>query len=272
MTGCGAILVQEGWPVSYFSSKFSGAEINYTTTEQEMLGVIKALKAWRCYLEGGKGLTLITDHNPLTFLPTQHLLSRGQARWNEFMSRFHYVWKHTPGKLNPADPLSRLGPSLSVQTGILSTMLEIPHDFASKIPEGYNLDPRFADKEFIKKYGLELSHGLWNRGHQVAVPASLTQAAIQAHHDSLQGGHFGITKTLELISRTFWWPSLKIDVTQHINSCPQCQRNKGSTTKPYGLLQPLSIPDSRWEVVSLDFTTGLPRTRSGHDSILVFVD
>jgi hypothetical protein len=66
ITGCGAVLTQGGRPVAYFSSKFSSAEHNYTTGEQELLGVIKALKEWRCYLEGCVGLTVVTDHNPLT--------------------------------------------------------------------------------------------------------------------------------------------------------------------------------------------------------------
>jgi hypothetical protein len=48
VTGCGAVLVQDGKPVAYFSSKFSDAERNYTTGEQELLGIIKALKEWRC--------------------------------------------------------------------------------------------------------------------------------------------------------------------------------------------------------------------------------
>ena len=43
ITGCGAVLTQEGKPIAYFSSKFSSTERNYTTGEQEMLGIIKAL-------------------------------------------------------------------------------------------------------------------------------------------------------------------------------------------------------------------------------------
>ena len=74
MAGCGAVLVQDGRPIAYFSSKFSSAERNYTTGEQELLGIIKALKEWRCYLEGCQGLTLVTDHNPLTFFSVQPTL------------------------------------------------------------------------------------------------------------------------------------------------------------------------------------------------------
>ena len=80
LTGCGAVLTQEGRPVAYFSSKFSPAERNYTTREQELLGIIKALKEWRCYLEGSQGLSIVTDHSPLTFFFRQPTLSRRQAR------------------------------------------------------------------------------------------------------------------------------------------------------------------------------------------------
>ncbi len=67
ITGCGAILNEGSRPVAYYSSKFSNAERKYTTGEQELLGLIKALKEWRCDVEGCVGLTLVTDHNTLTF-------------------------------------------------------------------------------------------------------------------------------------------------------------------------------------------------------------
>jgi hypothetical protein len=53
VAGTGAVLLQTGRPVAYTSKKFSPAECNYTTTDQECLGVIHALEEWRCYLEGG---------------------------------------------------------------------------------------------------------------------------------------------------------------------------------------------------------------------------
>jgi hypothetical protein len=59
ITGCKAGLTQESCPIAYFSSKFSSAERNYTTGEQELLGIIKALKELRCYLEGFGGLTIV---------------------------------------------------------------------------------------------------------------------------------------------------------------------------------------------------------------------
>jgi hypothetical protein len=88
VNGTGAILMQEGKVCAYTSKKFIPAERNYTTTDQELLGLIHALQAWRCYLEACVGLTLVTDHNPLIYLQAQPHLSRRQARWEEFLSRF----------------------------------------------------------------------------------------------------------------------------------------------------------------------------------------
>jgi hypothetical protein len=72
--------------------------------------------------------------------------------------------------------------------------------------------------------------------------------------------------------RTFWWPGWRRDVKAFVTSCDSCQRNKSSTLKPAGLLQPLDIPERRWEHVTMDLITCLPKTARGHDAVLVFVD
>jgi hypothetical protein len=102
--GLGAVLLQDGRPVAFESKKLSPAEQNYIVTEQEMLGVIHALKTWRCYLEGSD-FTVVTDPN--TFFDNQVNLSRRQARWSEFLSRFKFDWEYCPGRTNVANPLSR---------------------------------------------------------------------------------------------------------------------------------------------------------------------
>ena len=106
--GTGAVLMQDGHPLAYTSKRFGPAERNYTTGEQELLGVITALKEWRCYVEGAEHpVTLVTDDHPNTFMATQAMLSRRQARWVEFMERFQYKWEYRKGSDNLADPLSR---------------------------------------------------------------------------------------------------------------------------------------------------------------------
>ena len=112
LRGTGGILLQDGKVIAYTSKKFSPAEKNYTTMEQEMLGVINALTEWRCYF-GGSKLTLVTDHNPLKYFDTKEDLSRRLARWVEFMAQFEYEWEYRKGRNNVADPISR-NPTLAM--------------------------------------------------------------------------------------------------------------------------------------------------------------
>ena len=266
MLGCGAVLVQAGRPIAYYSSKFSSAEVNYTTSEQEMLAVIKALKEWRCYLEGCHGLTVVTDHNPNTFFPTKLLLSRRQARWLEFLSRFTFDWKHTPGVSNPADALSR-----SPFVGAIC--LAIESNLVLRIPNQYCYDEVYADARFVQQHGLSFRQGFWwTQSDQIAVLLAMTRDGIAAHHDSLQAGHFGARRTVELVRRHFWWPSLRRDVRDYVTTCSNCQANKSSNQKPYDLLHPLAVPETRCHTWSLEFTVGLPLTVRGHDAILSIVD
>ena len=103
------------------------------------------------------------------------------------------------------------------------------------------------------------------------VPESLRDKVLRECHSTPFAGHLGINKMHELVCRDFWWPRVSSSVRDFCKSCDACQRNKGPAAVPYGLLQPLPIPDSPWQSVSLDLVTDLPIC-CGHDSILVVVD
>ena len=85
-------------------------------------------------------------------------------------------------------------------------------------------------------------------------------------------GHLGAGKTLRLLQNYYYWPKMRAHVIDYVRGCKACQRNKSSTTKPYGRLRPLQVPTARWETISLDWITKLPRTLTGYDAILVVVD
>ena len=116
--GIGAAPMQEGHPIAYMCRKFSPAEQNYTVGEQELLAVVDAMRTWRCYLEGVNAdmFTVVTDHNPLTYLQSQSVLSRRKTRWSEDLQMFTFKWLYRPGKSNVADLLSR---SLGVLAAVL---------------------------------------------------------------------------------------------------------------------------------------------------------
>ena len=65
---------------------------------------------------------------------------------------------------------------------------------------------------------------------------------------------------------------MKQDVIKFVASCHSCQQMKASRNLPKGLLQPLPVPHERWESISMDFITSLPRSSKGNTQIFVVVD
>ena len=290
--------MQEGHPIAFESRKFSPTEMRYTVTELELLAVVHALRVWRCYLEGSQ-FTVVTDHNPLTFLNTQQGLSRRQARWSEFLQQFAFQWEYRPGRINVADPVSRIPEHLSAMPGSEAsisappemevrdggqTMLALgrPSARPGALPAsveclraGYQSDPEL--QSLLRKGALIDRSGLLyhptNRGDRLAVPGqALRQELMREAHDSPYAGHFGAAKTMDLVGRSYWWPRMHQDIRHHVEICDICQRNKSRSGKIPGELNPLPIPDDRWQSVSMDFVVELPCTKRGHDAIWVVVD
>jgi hypothetical protein len=148
------------------------------------------------------------------------------------------------------------------------------HPLVPSIRDGYKLDEYFADKHRTKKLKCD-AQGLWRTAlDQIVVPnvKELKSTILYEAHDADYSGHVGMARTQENIERFFWWPGLHTEVLQYVRSCEACQRNKSSNQKSAGLLQPLPIPEDKWDVITMDFITSLPMTVSGHDAITVFVD
>ncbi|GJP81305.1 hypothetical protein CLOP_g11465 [Closterium sp. NIES-67] len=123
-------------------------------------------------------------------------------------------------------------------------------------------------------YDIVYKPGHKNKADALSRPAHVAaiQLLLEEYHDVLYAGHFGSNKTLTGIAKHYYWPHLAEDVQKFVTSCDTCQRMKSSKQKKAGLLQPLPVPEQPWQVVSLDFITGLPPTTSGHDTILVVID
>nr|GEW36806.1 putative reverse transcriptase domain, ribonuclease H-like domain, aspartic peptidase domain protein [Tanacetum cinerariifolium] len=69
-----------------------------------------------------------------------------------------------------------------------------------------------------------------------------------------------------------WWPNLKADITTYVSKCLTCIRVKSEYQKPSGLLVQHEIPQWKWDNITMDFFTKLPKTQSGNDTIWVVVD
>ena len=101
--------------------------------------------------------------------------------------------------------------------------------------------------------------------------SSLRMDILQEYHDAPLAGHPGIAKTVELITRNYWFPDINSFTKDYINSCHLCQQGKAQRHLRHGESAPLPILDAPWKGLSCDFITDLP-VSNGKDSILVFVD
>ena len=101
---------------------------------------------------------------------------------------------------------------------------------------------------------------------------NLRRDILDEAHKSKLSIHPGATKMYQDMRQNFWWPGMKRHVAEYVAACLTCQKAKVEHQRPGGTLQPLEIPEWKWESISMDFVTGLPKTSKKNDSIWVIVD
>ena len=284
----GAVLSQDqgrgNQPIAFTSRKMNPAERNYAAHEKELLAIVHALRTWRVYLEG-RHFTVQTDHATLQHFLTQPNLSRRQARWSELLSEYDFDIKYLPGPQNTvADTISRRS---DLQVNVVSSATMNP-EILEAIRNSLKEDPDFnlivrtinglptekvVPSSLLKHYELGADGLLRYDQTRLCIPKGpLRTQILHDHHDAPIAGHQGIDRTYAALHPMVYWPRMNNDVRKYVKSCDSCQRIKASQQVPAGLLQPLPIPSHPWEQVSMDFITQLPRTKSGFDAIVVFVD
>ena len=111
----------------------------------------------------------------------------------------------------------------------------------------------------------------WKERKYIPINAELRERIITWDHLDPMAGHPGVAKTLELITREYWWPQMKDDIEKYIKACHECQINKPDCQPKAAPLQPNEIPNEPWEIISVDLIGPMILSK-GKDMILVFVD
>jgi hypothetical protein len=109
-------------------------------------------------------------------------------------------------------------------------------------------------------------------GKRLVVPVDpkIKKIILDEAHQSKFSIHPGSTKMYQDLKQNFWWSNMKVDIAKYVAECDTCHWMKASQSP--GVLQPLSIPMSKWDDISMDFIVGLPLTARKKDSIWVIVD
>ncbi|KAG7547992.1 Zinc finger CCHC-type [Arabidopsis suecica] len=150
-------------------------------------------------------------------------------------------------------------------------VIHTDHESLKHLKAQQKLNKRHARwVEFIETFPYVIKY---KKGKDNVVADALSRRDLfvrEAHGGGLMG-HFGVAKTLSVMQDHFYWPHLKRDVERICERCVVCKHAK-SKVQPHGLYTPLPIPTHPWNDISMDFVVGLPRTKTGRDSIFVVVD
>ncbi|GJU85736.1 putative reverse transcriptase domain-containing protein [Tanacetum coccineum] len=287
--GLGAVLMQREKVIAYASRQLKIHEKNYTTHDLELGAVVFALKIWRHYLYGTK-CTVFTDHKSLQHILDQKELNMRQRRWLELLSDYDCEIRYHPGKANVvADALSRKErvKPLRVRALVMTIGLDLPKrileaQIEARKPEnlksedvGGMLIENSKDPEKPRKEKLEpRADGTLCLNNRSWLPRYGDLRALIMHesHKSKYSVHPGSDKMYQDMKQLYWWPNMKADIATYVSKCLTCLRVKAEHQKPSGLLVQPAIPQWKWENITMDFVTKLPRTQSGNDTIWVIVD
>src|SRR5277367_5264678 len=284
----GAILSQkqeEKWrPIGFISKAFNPTQRNYEIYNRELLAIMTTLYEFRKHLCTAKQIFEIwTDHANLQYFKKPQKLNRRQARWLSEMQDFHFTLHHIPGKANSkADILSRrpgfergvndnddiilLPDTLFSTTDTNEPFLlqQIEHQLT---PIAYlecivrtrnNLDKgieKMIDKGDIRWQDNEDGTLMFKNRVYVPLDKNLRGEIISQHHDTPLAGHYGHFKTVENITRDYWWPTVHRDVQAYVDGCETCQRTKSHRLPLKTPLHPFDPPSRPWETNESDAGT-----------------
>ena len=222
-----------------------------------------------------------------------------QRRWLELVKDYDCEILYHPGKANVvADALSRKGPDqisnmVMISSQLASEMtranielvtqklfnLTLQSDLLERIKMAQLEDPELVKTREDVLAGKAKDFSISDNGMllfkaRVCVPDinELKKEILEEAHTTPYSLHPGTTKMYQDLKPYFWWYGMKRDVVDYVTKCLTCQQIKAEHQRPAGLLQPLTLPEWKWEDIAMDFVVGLPRTTGMYDSVWVVVD
>nr|GEU97051.1 putative reverse transcriptase domain-containing protein [Tanacetum cinerariifolium] len=246
--GLGCVLMQRGKVIAYASRQLKIHENNYPTHDLELGAVVFALKTWRHYLYGAKSV-IYTGHKSHQHIFDQKELNMRQRRWIELFIDYECEIRYHLGKANVvADALDALSRKERVKPRWARAM-------AMTIQSGIRGMIKAAQDR------------IW-----VPLVGGVRTIIMDETHKNRYSVHPGVDKMYHDIRNMYWWPGMKRDIAIYVSKCLTCSKVKAEHQRPSGLLQQPEIPKWKWDTITMDFNTNLPRSKNGHGMIWVIVD
>ena len=287
--GLGGVLYQtnqrgEELVIQFISRAFRGPELNYTTTEKELLAIVSCLKKVRLYLLGVK-FTIKTDHHALLFLRPDNVMHDRLTRWLLYLQNFDFEFVHIRGTKNQIPDLLSRKPHdrLQITEGRSKEFLVAALPIDNRVSVETQLkrvkEAQYEDEHLLRlihkpeKFYLMENQVLYrqkvNGEQRICLPQSLVNEVTHYLHQEI--GHAGTAKTYTILSQYFYCKNLYKLVKQKVTSCEICQKSKCNNRKYDGPSHPI-VPDGVGALVAIDYFGPLPTSTFGMTHILVVLD
>ncbi|KAG9442621.1 hypothetical protein H6P81_018475 [Aristolochia fimbriata] len=279
-------------PIYYASHTLTGPQLNYTTTEKELLAVVYVFEKFRSYLIGSK--VVYTDHAALRHLFAKKASKPRLIRWILLLQEFDIEIKDKKGAENVvADHLSRLETEEVEKRGIselfpdeiicqinkLSFQTPWFADFANFLAGGWI--PKDLSWQQRKKFLADVKYYFWedpylykicpNQVIRRCVPETEFESILTHCHDGEAGGHFSSNRTAAKVMQSgSYWPTLYQDSKRYVSTCDRCQRTCNVSRKDEMPLTNILVCEL-FDVWGIDFMSPFPSSY-GFEYILVVVE
>ncbi|GJT59524.1 RNA-directed DNA polymerase, eukaryota, reverse transcriptase zinc-binding domain protein, partial [Tanacetum coccineum] len=196
-----------------------------------------------------------------------------QRRWIELFSDYDCEIRYHPGKANVvANALSRKervkpkrvrAMSMTIQSSLKEKLLAAQNE-AIKEENAPAEMLRGLDQQMEKKGdgGLYFMDIIW-----VPLIGDVRTMIMNEAHAMRYSIHLGADKMYYDLRDMYWWPGMKKDIATYVSKCLTCSKVKAEHQRPSGLLQQPEIPEWKWDKITMDFITKLPRSSGGYDTI-----
>ncbi|GJR19957.1 putative reverse transcriptase domain-containing protein [Tanacetum coccineum] len=237
----------------------------YCDASHQGLGAVTFLYGTKC--------TVFTDHKSLQHILNKKELNMRQRRWLELLADYDCEIRYHPGKANVvADALSRkkrIKP-LRVRSLVMTIHPNLPSQILKAQTEALKEENikaenlRGMDKAFeIRPDGTRcIKNRSW-----LPLFGNLRDLIMHESHKSKYSIHPGSDKMYQDLKKLYWWPNMKAIIAEYVGKCLTCSRVKAECQKPSGLLVQPEIPMWKWERITMDFITKLPKTLNGLDTL-----
>ncbi|GKB53202.1 putative reverse transcriptase domain-containing protein [Tanacetum coccineum] len=200
-------------------------------------------------------------------------LNMRQRRWLELLSDYDCEIRYHPGKANVvANALSRKEQNkpLRVRALVLTTDLNLPVQILNAQVKARK-EENFGTEDLcgmIKKLEQRTDGTLClNERSWIPYRGNLRELIMHESHKSKYSIYPGSDKMYQDLKKLYWWPNMKAKIATYVSKCLTCAKVKAECQKPsYLLVQPM-IPVWKWENITMDLVTKLPKTSTGQDKI-----